>query len=306
MKKIIVVTGLIMLLPSIIYACDICGCGVGSSYIGLLPEFNKKIFGLRYRYNSLRSHIGAGGTITYLTSDEKYHIVEAWGGWNITSRIRIMATVPLNINERYNQGKTTGKSGIGDVSANVFYQLLNKRSVEDGKMIIQSLYAGAGIKLPVGKYNPSDKESNNENPNLFQLGTGSVDFNVAAIYDLRIQDAGLNTSVNYKINTVNRYSYQYGNKLSGSIQAYYKLRVADMLTLAPNAGILYETGAKDMDDHLRNDQSGGNLLLGTVGLEVTFKKISIGGNWQTPLKQNLASGFVKANNKMMAHISFLL
>jgi len=54
------------------------------------------------------------------------------------------------------------------------------------------------------------------------------------------------------------------------------------------------------------DVSGGNLLLGTLGIETTFKKLSLGANWQTPLSQNLANGFVKANNRMMVHVSFLL
>ncbi|MEP7259425.1 MAG: transporter, partial [Flavitalea sp.] len=53
-------------------ACDICGCGVGNSYIGILPDFNKRIIGLRYRYNSIFTHVGIGGASTYLTTDERY------------------------------------------------------------------------------------------------------------------------------------------------------------------------------------------------------------------------------------------
>ena len=50
-------------------ACDICGCGVGGNYIGILPEFNQHVFGLRYRLNSLTTHIGTGGSTTYLTTE---------------------------------------------------------------------------------------------------------------------------------------------------------------------------------------------------------------------------------------------
>ena len=102
-------------------ACDICGCGVGSYYIGILPEFHKHIFGFRYRFNSLTTHIGAGGTTTYLTSAERYQTMELWAGWNIGKRFRVMAAVPYAFNERENQGTTHSKNGLGDISFTGYY-----------------------------------------------------------------------------------------------------------------------------------------------------------------------------------------
>jgi hypothetical protein len=46
-------------------------------------------------------------------------------------------------------------------------------------------------------------------------------------------------------------------------------------------------------------------LLGTIGIESTLNKMAVGANWQTPLSQNLANGFVKANNRLMIHIAWL-
>lgn len=306
MKKIFT---LIIFLCSVGYtmACDICGCGVGSSYIGILPEFNSKIFGVRYRYSSLLTHIGSDGVNTYLTSREHYRTAELWGGWNITPRIRLMLNVPVNFNERINQGERFTKSGIGDVSVSGYYQLLNSRkTVHTDKLLVQSLLLGAGVKLPTGKYNPADKGNTNDNANLFQLGTGSVDFMLNAMYDIRLQDAGINMMASYKINTTNKYDYMYGNKLNLSTQAYYKFRIKEKVLLAPNAGILYETARKDLDGKYAADVSGGNILMGTIGLETGYKKIAIGANWQTPFSQNLANGFVKAGNRMMVHIAFSL
>lgn len=306
MKKISILIGFLVISANII-ACDICGCGVGSSYIGILPEFTKKIFGARYRYSSMLTHIGSDGVNTYLTSMEHYRTAELWGGWNIGRKFRVMATVPFNFNERLNQGETHRKSGLGDISVAGYYQLINSRkTINSTKLLVQSLWLGAGIKLPTGKYNPGDKESTNDNANLFQLGTGSIDFMLNSMYDIRIQDAGLNVMASYKINTANTYDYTYGNKLNLSTQLYYKFRIKQLFTVAPNAGILYETAQKDLDGKYTADISGGNILMGTAGIEASFSKLSIGANFQKPISQDLANGFVKAGNRMMLHVSFLL
>jgi len=288
-------------------ACDICGCGVGGYYIGVLPEFHKHIFGLRYRYNSLKTHIGAGGSTTYLTASERYQTAELWGAWNLGKKFRIMASVPYAYNERENQGVNRSKNGIGDISVNGYYQVFNdKRTVFTKKLLVQTFWIGGGIKLPTGKYASADKQSTANNANLFQLGTASYDFLLHAMYDLRIQDAGLNVSASYKMNTANKYDYSYGNKFSAATQLYYKWRIKNKFTIAPNAGVSYENSKKDIDSKIVADISGGRLLLGTLGFETTFKKIALGANWQTPLTQNLANGTVKANNRMMLHVSFLL
>ncbi len=287
-------------------ACDICGCGVGNSYIGILPDFSKQIIGIRYRFNSLISHLGKDGASTYLTTDEMYKTIELWGGWNISDNVRLMASIPYSLNEQINQGLSRSKDGIGDASVSAFYQLINSRKTFGTNLFIQSLWLGGGIKLPTGKYNPKDKSVIAENANLFQLGTGSTDFSLNAMYDLRVQDIGINLTANYKMNTTNQYAYRYGNKFSTNVQLYYKIRLKKIITIAPNAGLLFETAAKDTDHNLTVDISGGNLSLATLGLETGFRNISIGGNWQTPLAQNLAEGIIKANNRFMVHLAFVL
>jgi hypothetical protein len=306
MKKIMI--SLVLLVSTAAaHACDICGCGVGGNYIGILPEFHKHVFGLRYRYNTLQTHLGTGGSITYLTSLEKYQTLELWGGWTIGKKIRLMATVPYAFNERTNQGITQSKNGVGDISVSGYYQLLNKaHTTAGGKMLMQTLWLGAGIKLPAGKYTAADKQNTSQHTNLFQLGTGSTDFMLQGMYDIRLQDAGFNISANYKMNTVNKYQYNYGNKLSSSAQFYYKWRFKKQLTLAPNAGLLYEAAKKDIDSKVPVDVSGGHLLMGTAGLETSYKKISVGAVYQTPFSQNLANEIVKARARVMLHVSISL
>lgn len=306
MKKI---TGIILALLcalNTVQACDICGCGAGSSYIGILPEFNTKIIGLRYRYNQVQTHLGPGGTSSYLTTDEGYHTTELWGGWTIGDRVRIMASLPLAFNTKQNQESRESKTGLGDAGVQGFYRLFNtKHTLGKDKLMIHDLWIGGGLKLPTGKYEPSDKDETGKSANLFQLGTGSFDFMFTAMYDIRLQDAGLNITGSYKINTANKYDYYYGNKFSGSAQLYYKFRINQVATLAPNAGLSYETSAHDLDEGYSVYTSGGNILFGTAGVELVYKKIALGGNWQPPLHQDLANGAVKAHNKMMLHLAFM-
>jgi len=304
--KIVVLALLSVFSFQVSFACDICGCGVGSYYTGILPEFNKKIFGLRYRYNSIQTHIGPGGITSYLTTDETFRTTELWGGWTISKKFRLTGYIPVSFNEKLNQGVLYKKSGLGDIGVQAFYQLFDKRNAHEKNFISHSLWAGVGIKLPTGKYDEAEKNNSQQSANTFQLGTASTDFTFNLYYDLRIQDFGINTSASYKVNTKNSSGYQYGNKLNTSVQAYYKILAAKKIRIAPNVGVSWETAQKDDDKKFPVDVSGGNIVLQTLGAEISFGKIAVGGNWQRPLSQKLANGFVKANDRAMVHVSFML
>lgn len=309
MTPIIKKTALLLLLTitafTSINACDICGCGIGNSYIGILPNFKKTIVGIRYRHNAMTTHVGVGGSVSYLTTYEKYNVAEVWSGWSVSNNFRVMLSVPYNFSEKTNQGTTHNKNGLGDINATGLYQVLGKKATATDQAIVQSLWMGAGVKLATGKYNPSDKSGNN-NANLFQLGTGSTDFTLNAMYDLRKMNAGINISAAYKINTANKYDYSYGNKINISSQVYYAFAIGNKLVVSPNTGVQFEAAAMDKDNGTEVSVSGGNILQGTAGLEISFGKISMGANLQTPLSQNLAKGIVHAGNRNMIHVSIAL
>ena len=287
-------------------ACDICGCGIGSYYIGILPDFKKNVFGLRYRYNSLQTHLGAGGSVSYLTTNEYYRTAELWGGWTVGKKWRLMAYVPMNFIYKKSQEANMKKSGLGDVGIQAFYQVFSESNTAGSKLLVHSLWVGAGAKIPTGKYKPLQANAMQQDANIFQLGTGSWDATINAMYDLRIQDAGINVNGSYKLNAVNEYDYQYGNKFSSAAQLYYKFRIKQKMTIAPNAGVTYETASRDVNGKMSVDASGGNVSFVSAGLECSFISFAIGANWQTPISQNLANGFVKTNNKAMVHVSVAL
>lgn len=289
-------------------ACDICGCGVGSYYLGILPEFKKRFIGLRYQHKGLLTHISPDGSVSYMTNQETYQSVEAWGAWNIGSKFRVMGFIPVNFNERVNQGVHTYKSGLGDIAAIGYVKLLDQQSTTaNHKRLVHSLWVGGGIKLPTGDYDPTDENINNNTQNTFQLGTGSVDFTLNTTYDIRLQDAGINTNLGYKMNTANTYGYTYGNKLTVNLLGYYKWNIQNKITLAPNTGILYENAGKDTQESGKTvEESGGYSTMFTLGIECNMGKISFGGNFQSPIDQELAGNRVKAKDRIMVHVSFSL
>lgn len=290
--------------PLSLLACDICGCGVGSYYIGILPEYNKRFIGLRYQHKQLQTHLGPQGNVTPLTTDETYQSAELWGGWNFGTKFRVLAFVPYNFNERSSQASSGSKNGLGDIALMGYYNLFTKSTSINSKLLVHSLWLGAGVKAPTGKYEPSERLAVTETPNNFQLGTASTDFTVNAAYDVRLNDLGMNLNVNYKINTANKYEYRYGNKLTTNALMYYKFRLFHQLTFAPNAGILYETADRDIESNKYEvEVSGGHSASLVTGFELAMSKFSFGANYQTIVSQELANKRAKAGNRLMLHVS---
>lgn len=290
-------------------ACDICGCGVGSYYMGILPEFNKRFVGLRYQYNSLQSHLGPHAERTALTEDEQYHIAELWGAYSIGSRFRVMAFLPYNFNTREVKGadEHDAKSGLGDIAMMAYFKVFESMNQTEGNKIFNhSLWAGLGVKLPTGKYDNTERDATLlDQPNNFQLGTGSTDFTLNATYDARLNDVGMNLNSSYKINTTNADDYHYGNKFTSNMLLYYKFLIREKLRLSPNAGIRYELAGKDLaSKQFEITQSGGHMTSLILGAEVNLGKISFGANWQNAVSQNLGNHRVLAGNRVMTHLSF--
>jgi hypothetical protein len=282
-------------------ACDICGCGIGGNYIGLLPEFQKNIIGIRYKYNHLTSHLGPNGTQTYLTTQEHYKTVELWGAWQL-NKWRISASLPYSFNQRQKSRSTEAKGGLADATFLGQYNIYNHRTILPNEhLFVQSIWLGLGVKIPTGTYTASDNTTSSQNLNLFQLGTGSTDLLISAMYDIRLQDHGFNVNANYKINGTNNAAYSYGNKCNVIGNYYYKIRVLGKYTLTPNLGLLYETSTLDNDGAFKVDVSGGHVLMGSLGCEMAFGQYGVGMNYQIPIQQNLAKQIVAADNRLMVH-----
>ncbi|MDI9866458.1 hypothetical protein QM480_19105 [Flectobacillus sp. DC10W] len=284
-------------------ACDICGCSNGNAFFGILPQSHRGFLGLRYRYSNFDSHLNS----QLLKTKESFHTTELWGRFYPLKKVQILAFVPYNFNAQTQilPNITNTIQGLGDITILGHYNVLNTFWDSTAHQVNHNLMLGLGVKAPTGKFK-YDQNSVEEvaNPN-FQLGTGSTDFLVNAIYTVRYDQWGLNTDITYKINTENSNQYRYGNKLTTALTAFYAKGFGQGNTLMPNAGVYWEYAQNDHDKGIINKDTGGYWASANIGCEAFFKKFSFGVTHQMPFAQELSRGELKANARTTAHITFM-
>lgn len=297
MKKIFLI-GILFLSLQETFACDICGCSSGNYFIGPFPQFRKHFFGTRYSFRSFNSRV-AGDPTQF--SKDFYQTVELWGGLNVGKKWQIIAFVPYNVNRQSSDDGIKNSNGLGDITFITNYKLLDKRTGDKhGNRISQQLWVGGGVKLPTGKFaaDPNDiiPDANN------QPGTGSVDILLNAMYTFHINDWGINSNINYKINR-SAENFHFGNRFNTSAFVFRSISAAK-ITFNPNVGVLYENLQANKLDNLKVQETGGNALLAAVGLETNFSKMAVGFNAQLPLSQNLSNGQTTTKVRGMVHLTF--
>lgn len=286
-------------------ACDICGCGVGSYYFGVMPQFNKNFLGLRYRTMHFESHLNS----RILRTNEYFRTTEIWGRFYASPKLQIMTFLPYSFNKQTDINNfSKNLQGLNDIVLMANYNLLNATMKNDttARNFKHNVWAGGGVKIPTGKYNFEEQDAGQvANPN-FQLGSGSIDFLLNVFYNLRYKNWGFNQDISYKVNTANSKAYRFGNRVSGNSNVFYIYQISKKFALMPYGGFYYEISGKDTRNQEKIAETGGYLTAANVGLDLyAFKKLNVGGNYQIPLRQNLANGEIRADSRFNLQVSVL-
>jgi len=303
MKKILVAFVLFVSVNKDLSACEICGCGVGNYYVGLLPQFKNHFIGLRYHFNKFNTRLVSDPS---QYSKDFYQSVEIWSGLNVGKHFQLLAFVPFNFNHQESDEGISNLKGIGDVLLLANYKLLDINSkTGNGKNVNQQLWLGAGLKLPTGKFNIEANDPDVASTANMQLGSGTVDVLLNGMYNIRVGNVGITNQANYKISGTNKDEFQFGNKFSASSFVSYGFN-SKATVISPNIGILYENTAESKLQNSKVDLTGGSLLQSVLGVELAFNKVAIGCNVQLPVAQNFAENQTKQKIKGMLHVSFAL
>ncbi len=292
----------LMLSSAALFACDLCGYGNSGNYVGIMPEFQKNIAGIRYRNNSFKTHIGQNNTETYLTRKESFATMEVWGSLRLMKKIQLLFGLPYQSNAfSNNSGKSTMK-GLGDMNISGLFTVYQmNRLTKNNRAAYQMLHLTGGLKLPTGQYTSSGDFSSG---NLFSIGTGSLDMHAGVIYEMKIQRTGFNLGLNYKMNHANNDQYRYGNKLQSSFQLYRKIDLSEKATLSPNIGISAENNDEDNHNGFDVYNSGGYVTNASFGMEMKVNRFLLGFNRQAPIQQSIARNTIYAYARNMLHLSF--
>jgi hypothetical protein len=308
MKKLIHVlwiTGILSLLSSSnIQACDVCGCSVGSGYFGILPQFQKNFIGLRYQYRAFDSeHLVLFQGEKPLRTQEVFHTTELWARYVPHKRIHLFAFLPYNYYTKDEEQIHSVVSGIGDVSLVANYIIFNTGE-QAGGMLKHALQFGVGVKLPTGKSNHTQEHTGLLVPSL-QVGTGAFDAPLNLIYTIRYKQLGMNIEGNYRINTINKRGYKFGDRVNSSLRFFYWQKMGNV-SLLPHIGTGIEYGFWDKKDGEKQEYTESTSIMGNAGLDLYYKRIIVNFSTQLPFYQYIAKGQITGKQRFSVGLSVLI
>lgn len=274
-------------LPNIHQACDICGCGVGGGYLGVLPQFQKNLIGLRYLQSSFHHPATLLNTTDgqFLKTDF-YHSADLWLRYYMTDKLQVFTFLPYKVNVRsYENGSEEWLMGVGDIQLNALHQLINQ-GADPTKLLRHIWFIGGGVKLPTGKYMQRDS-GRRMFPLPIQVGTGAWSFLFQNLYILRFKNFGFQTDVQYRYQLANELQYRMGNAVVAGGSAFYWWQVSPHMAVLPILGGQYEYLEKDTEYGYTKENTGGKYGLLTAGVDVYYQKMIFQLFGQLPLVSQL-------------------
>lgn len=284
-------------------ACDTCGCANGGAFFGIMPQSHQQLLGMRYRLRTFDSHINS----QRFKAVEQFQTAELWGRFYPLKRVQLLAFVPFSINEQtiLLTDETKRIQGLGDISIIAQYNVLNTFFDSTAHTFDHTLNLGIGTKLATGKYQYNESlDDEVANPN-FQLGTGSTDLLLSAIYTTRYKKMGLNTEVNYRITSENSQGYRFANRFSAAT-SFFRTVSLKRTSLLPNLGLSLEHANQDVRNGVRNEFTGGSLVNIITGTELFTPYFTAGVSVQLPVYQNVAGGDLADRPSLSLHLTKVL
>jgi len=301
MKTQLILAVLLIALGLESQACESCGCSVASGGLGFLSQVRANYIGVRWQHAAFKG-IDRGFHNTGNVTQDDFNRIELRGRYFLTRRLHLNVVLPYIYNNRNSFSAPVQVKGLGDPSLLLIANLIDK-DAGDEPLLSHFLSVGAGIKLPLGRYNGDQAD---HIPDNFNTGSGSTDFQFRLNYNLSFKAFGLSTSVSHQMNTRNKEDYKFGDQYAASSVVFWQKGIGE-ISLLPYAGLYVEKIEQDeLQPDFSQHGSGGRGVFATLGAEIYIDRFSFNAYYQAPLSNNYAADEVIAQNRISLGINFLL
>jgi hypothetical protein len=284
-------------------ACDICGCGAGNLYFGIVPMSERNHFALRYRSLNYDSHLYPNDPYERLfKTKEQFQMIEILARFKVSPRWQISVFIPYVFAQQTRSEVNFYTQGIADVLVQAQYRILQTDILHPERDWRHQILVGAGLKSPTGKWKfGSENDGSVENPN-FQPGTGSFDGLITMQYSVRYKDFGLQSDAQYRFNGLNKDEYRFGRRFTSNLNFFYLLGKKPNFRVMPIIGLYSESSATNLKHDLDVPHTGGQLWMANTGVQVFIKKVSLMAQHQIPISQNLSDNHQLAKRRWLFQI----
>lgn len=292
------------------YDCDLCGCSTSNGSFGQGTLNNASFIGVRYIYQKFVSRDGIFNNSP--NSIENFNTYQIWSRIPVSENFYLSAVLPYQDLKREFTNRNENINGIGDATLIGWFKIpFYKKQIKEDKQNYtgvskipskHSIEFGLGAKLPTGTFEQVLSDQVNQG---FQLGTGSLDAIVSTVYNYSGDKYGVNTNVAYYIKGENKNEYRFGNQFSFSSNFFYTIP-KENYNIMPSIGISgnFYNKIEQFGEKIQNTD--GSVYNASIGTEILFKKIIIGGSYTTPIVHNLFGGNVTPKQSISFYINYKL
>ncbi|MEZ4825921.1 MAG: hypothetical protein R3C61_06455 [Bacteroidia bacterium] len=278
-----------------VWGCEVCGCAATGSMIGIMPQFKGNFISLGWRYSRFYASENLDNGTDY------FHQAEARLGLRVHPRLQVQVVMPYSINTHTAPTEKNSSHGPGDTWVMGDFTVLRSADTS-ARMFRHYFAAGAGIKIPTGKFDPENQK--NPMPANFQMGSGSWDFLTHMFYNVRFRSWSLSADLTGRLNTVNADEYLFGNQLAGTTYISYLLR-SPSVNIMPFGGIYYEKLGRNVSESVYQYGTGGSGTYAMVGTELQTDHWGARISYTPHLASHYAGGEISGGDRINVNLSFI-
>ena len=276
--------------------CDACGCSAGNGSSGFETLLQSQFIGIKYFAQHYKAKENA--FVNHANFNQYFNTMMIWTRIPITEKIEVYGSLPYHFHSRETNFGKQKIDGIGDASIMGIYQIWSKQTE---KMNSHQLNIGAGVKIPLGKF---DEESASGTNPSFQLGTGSWDFLMAANYRFQSGNSTIMLGADYTLKGENEKKYEFGDQFNYSALYNYYFIQKENFILSAKTGVQGEIYQDNKQFQEVLPRTSGDALYGKLGFELGYKKWSLGSELMLPVVSNLGSGDIEAKSRFSVFLNF--